>query len=169
MDLYETIKTDQYLTFRLGEETFALEINKVREVLDFTVITKVPRMPKFLRGVINLRGDVVPVIDLRLSLDMNAIRKTADTCIVIVELEIDGEPTKMGILTDAVEEVIDLQTSQIAPPPRLGTRLRTEFIKGIGKQDENFLIILDMDRVLSDDELDVVRSVGEELKSDSED
>ncbi|QTA88663.1 chemotaxis protein CheW [Desulfonema magnum] len=169
MDQCEGIQSNQYLTFRLGEEMFALEINKVREVLDITVITKVPRMPDLLKGVINLRGDAVPVIDLRLSLDMKASQETPDTCIVIVELEIDGELTQMGLLADSVEEVINLQIGQINPPPRLGTRLRTEFIKGIGKQDKNFLIILDMDKVLSEDELDVVRSVGEELKPDSKD
>jgi len=148
----------QYLTFTLGDEDFALEIGKVREVLDYTTITKVPGMPAFLSGVINLRGNVVPVIDLRLKLGMSAIKRTVDTCIVIVEVFIEDELTQMGALADSVKEVIDLDASQISPPPRLSTKLNNDFIKGMGKQDEKFLIILDIDRVLSSDELEIVRS-----------
>jgi len=112
-------------------------------------------------GIINLRGNVVPVIDLRLKLGMRAIRKTADTCIVIVEIEVDGEMTQMGALADSVKEVIDLDPSQISPPPKLGTKLKSEFIKGMGKQDERFLIILDIDCILSDDELAMMISSGD--------
>lgn len=157
-------ETNQYLTFTLGDEDYALEINKVREVLDYTSITKVPRMPEFLRGVINLRGNVVPVIDLRYKLGMGAVRQSADTCIVIVEIMIDDELTHMGALADSVKEVIDLDPDQILPTPRLGIKINNEFIKGMGKQDEKFLIILDIDKVLTDDELDVVQrsSDGEE-------
>ncbi len=154
----ETTEATQYLTFTLGEEDFALEIARVREVLDYTTITRVPRMPAFLLGVINLRGNVVPVIDLRLKLGMSAIRRTVDTCIVIVEIEIDGELTRVGALADSVKEVMDLDPSRIAPPPRLGTRLKSEYIKGMGKQEEGFLIILDIDRVLSDEELSLIGS-----------
>lgn len=151
-----TAAITQYLTFTLGEEDFALEIDRVREVLDYTSITKVPRMPEFLRGVINLRGNVVPVVDLRLKLGMSAISRTVDTCIVIVDIMIDGELIQMGALADSVKEVIDLGPEQISPPPRLGTKLDSRFIKGMGTQDERFLIILDIDRVLSSDELATV-------------
>ena len=168
MSLEGMNETTQYLTFTLGEENFALEIAKVREVLDYTSITKVPRMPAFLRGVINLRGNVVPVIDLRLMLGMKAIQKTVDTCIVIVEIHIDGELTQVGALADSVKEVIDLDPSHIAPPPKLGIKLNNEFIRGMGKQGENFLIILDIDRVLSNSELDLLRSTGEEQITGSE-
>ncbi len=157
----EIIQSTQYLTFTLGEEDFALDIATVREVLNYTTITRVPRMPQFLSGVINLRGNVVPVIDLRLKLGMSAIRKTADTCIVIVEIEVDGEMTQMGALADSVKEVIDLDPSQISPPPKLGTKLKSDFIKGMGKQDERFLIILDIDCILSDDELAMMISSGD--------
>ncbi len=118
-------------------------------------------MPKFLRGVINLRGNVVPVIDLRLKLGMSAIKETSDTCIVIVEIQIDGELTQMGALADSVKEVIDLDPSLIDPPPKLGTKLKTEFIKGMGKLGDKFLIILDIDQILSDDKLAMVVSTGE--------
>ncbi|MEZ4527252.1 MAG: chemotaxis protein CheW [Desulfobacterales bacterium] len=153
----ETNGANQYLTFTLGEENFALEIAKVREVLDYTKITRVPRMPDFLRGVINLRGNVVPVIDLRLKLGMSATEKTLDTCIVIAEIMIEGELVQVGALADSVKEVISLEAARISPPPRIGTKLRNEFIRGMGKLDEGFLIILDIDRVLSEDDLAVVK------------
>ncbi len=162
MNSGESTEATQYLTFTLGEEDYALEIARIREVLDFTTITRVPRMPSFLRGVINLRGNVAPVIDLRLKLGMSAIRKTVDTCIIIVEIEIDGELTQVGALADSVKEVIDLDPNRIAPPPRLGTRLKSEFIKGMGKQEESFLIILDIDRVLSHEELSLIGSTAGE-------
>ncbi|MBF0551582.1 MAG: chemotaxis protein CheW [Deltaproteobacteria bacterium] len=145
--------TSQYLTFRLGDEKFALDISQVREVLDFTIITKVPRTPEFMRGVINLRGGVVPVIDLRLKFGMSKIEKTVNTCIIIVEVNIKDEATALGVLADSVEEVIDLEPDQIDPPPKIGTRLKTEFIKGMGKRDSEFIIILDIDRVFSMEEL----------------
>jgi len=156
------IEINQYLTFTLGDEDFALDIGKVREVLDYTTITKVPRMPEFLRGVINLRGNVVPVIDLRYKLGMGTIKQAVDTCIVIVETMIDDELTQMGALADSVKEVIDLDPGQISPPPKLGIKIDNEFIKGMGRQDEKFLMILDIDKVLTDDELDVVQKTGEE-------
>ena len=121
----ETItEAGQYFTFTLGEEEFALEISRVREVLDYTAITKVPRMPPFLKGVINLRGNVVPVVDLRLKLGMSAIEKTVDTCIVIVDILIEEELTQMGALTDSVKEVIDLDPDEIAPPAQNGDSVR---------------------------------------------
>jgi purine-binding chemotaxis protein CheW len=161
-------ETTQYLTFNLGDEVFALEINKVREVLDYTTITKVPRMPDFLSGVINLRGNVVPVIDLRLKLGMSAIQKTVNTCIVIMEIEIDGEQMQIGALVDQVQEVLSLEPSQVEPPPSIGTKLNTEFIRGMGKQDGEFLILLDIDRVLSSDDLALVQSTSEGVEAVSE-
>jgi purine-binding chemotaxis protein CheW len=152
----------QYLTFTLGDEHFAIGISKVREVLDYTTITRVPRMPEHLLGVINLRGNVVPVIDLRLKLDMSAIEKTVDTCIMIVDVEMAGKSVNVGMLADSVQEVIDIEPNQIKPPPQLGTRLNTDFIKGMGKRsDEGFLIILDIDRVLSDDDAVVISDTAE--------
>jgi purine-binding chemotaxis protein CheW len=150
----------QYLTFRLGEEVFALEITQVREVLDYTPITRVPRMPAFMRGVINLRGSVVPVVDLRLKFGMTATERTLNTCIIIAEVTIGGERTLLGALADSVQEVIDLDAGQIEPPPRLGTSIHTEFIRGMGKRDERFVIILDVDRVFSSDELSLVQGAG---------
>src|SRR5512134_1012159 len=152
MSVTAITETTQYLTFRLEEEIFALDISKVREVLDFTSITKVPRTPDFMRGVINLRGSVVPVVDMRLKFGMSKTERTVNTCIIIVEISVDGDTTVLGALADSVQEVLDLEPQQIEPAPRIGTRLRTEFIRGMGKRDEQFVIILDIDRIFSVDE-----------------
>ena len=141
----------QYLTFNLAAEEFALDISKVREVLDYTTITHVPRMPDYLCGVINLRGNVVPVVDLRMKLGMPATERTVNTCIVITEIGLEGECVHVGVLTDSVQEVLDLGPDQIQPPPKFGTELDIDFIRGMGKRDSKFLIILDIDRVLSGD------------------
>jgi purine-binding chemotaxis protein CheW len=152
-----TTETTQYLTYNLGDEVFALDIGKVREVMDFTAITKVPRTPDFMRGVINLRGGVVPVVDLRLKFGMAAAEKTVNTCIIITEVTVDGESAILGALADSVQEVIELEPGSISPPPKIGTRLKTEFIKGMGRQGDRFIIILDIDKVFSTDELALVQ------------
>ena len=155
----ETIQTTQFLTFGLDEEMYALDIAQVREVLDYTRITRVPRMPEFMRGIINLRGGVVPVVDMRLKFGLSKTEETDRTCIIITEVMVDGEPTLMGALADSVEEVIDLAPEQIEPSPRVGTRLDTKFIKGMGRHNENFLIILDIERVFSGTELEILQDV----------
>ncbi|MDX9710731.1 MAG: chemotaxis protein CheW, partial [Trichloromonas sp.] len=137
----------QYLTFKLDEEVFALGIDKVREVLDYTSVTKVPQTPDFMRGVINLRGSVVPVVDMRLKFGMAKTEQTVNTCIIIVEINLEGETTVLGALADSVQEVLDLEPHQIEPAPKIGTKLRTDFIRGMGKRDEQFIIILDIDKV----------------------
>jgi len=154
----------QYLTFKLGEEIFALNVGQVREVLDLTAITKVPGTPDFMRGVINVRGSVVPVMDLRLKFGLSRTENTLDTRIIVMELSLEGEVVVLGTLADSVNEVIDLEPNQIEPPPKIGMRWRTEFIKGIGKRNDLFIIILDIDRVFSTDELAILDSVSEEAK-----
>jgi purine-binding chemotaxis protein CheW len=146
----------QFLTFYLDDEVFALPINKVREVLDFTSITKVPQTPDFMLGVINLRGNVVPVMDLRLKFGLSRTVRTVNTCIIITEIAVEGETLLVGALTDSVKEVMELGADQIEPPPRLGTRLNTRFIRGMGKRDAMFIIIIDIDQVLSSEELQMV-------------
>ncbi len=151
--------TSQYLTFKLGEEVFALDVAQVREVLDLCPITKVPGTPDFMRGVINVRGSVVPVMDLHLKFGLREEERTLDTRIIVMELNIDDDICVVGTLADSVDEVIDLDPSRIESPPRIGMRWRTDFIRGIGKKDEQFLIILNIDRVFSNDELAVVEAV----------
>ena len=157
MSVAEITETTQYLTFKLGDEIFALDVAKVREILDFTTITKVPRTPDFMRGVINLRGSVVPVVDMRLKFGMAMTEKTVNTCIVVVEVTFDSETTVLGALVDSVQEVFELEPGQIEPAPRIGTRLRTDFIRGMGKHDKGFIIILDIDKVFSSDELSIIQ------------
>jgi purine-binding chemotaxis protein CheW len=152
----EIMEMTQYLTFKLNDEVFALDISKVREVLDFTTVTKVPRTPEFMRGVINLRGSVVPVVDLRLKFGMSRTEQTVNTCIIITEVRVDGETTVLGALADSVQEVMDLEPDQVESAPKIGTKLNTEFIVGMGKKDNTFVILLDIDKVFSTVELVLV-------------
>jgi purine-binding chemotaxis protein CheW len=159
MSVNEITETRQYLTFKLGNEIFATDVAKVREVLDLTTITQIPRTPEFMAGVINLRGSVVPVVDLRLCFEMTKTVITHNTCI---EVLLENESTVIGALADSVEEVIDLEPEQIQPAPRIGTQIRTDFIKGMGKRDTQFIMILDIDRVFSADELTAAREQAQE-------
>ncbi len=155
-------ENNQYLTFMLDEEVFGVAIDKVREVLDFTNITRVPQTPAYMRGVINLRGSVLPVIDMRLKFGMPKTVKTVNTCIIIVEIEMDGEKTVIGALADSVKEVLDLDSNEIEPPPQIGLKLNTAFIRGLGKHNEEFIIILDIDRVFSAEEMTSVQETYDE-------
>jgi purine-binding chemotaxis protein CheW len=146
------IESRQYLTFRLAKEIFAVDVAKVREILDFVAITKVPQTPEFMRGVINLRGSVVPVVDMKLKFGMEPTEKTVNTCIVVLEVTIENETTIVGALADSVQEVVELDPSQIEPPPRIGMKLSIDFIKGMGKLNDDFVIILDTDKIFSFDE-----------------
>jgi purine-binding chemotaxis protein CheW len=150
----------QYLTFQLGEEVFALDVSHVREILEFTTVTKVPKTPEYMRGVINLRGSVVPVLDMRLKFGMSMTEKTVNTCIIVVEVSFEGENTIIGALVDSVQEVFELEPDQIEPAPKIGTQLKTEFIKGMGKKDDCFIIMLDIDKVFSSEELSMAQGTG---------
>ena len=154
------IDTSQYLAFKLEEEVFAFEISKVKEVLEFNTVTKVPQTPKMMKGVINLRGSVVPVIDLRVKFGMGEIEKTVNTVIIIIEIQLEGEPTMIGVLVDSVKEVLDLDSEHIEAAPSIGTQLNTEYIKGMGKQDGLFIIILDIEKIFSSEELDFVQQTS---------
>ena len=156
MSISNVTETAQYLSFKLDNEIFAVDVAKVREILDVTTITKVPQTPDFMRGVINLRGSVVPVMDMRLKFGMSPTEHTVNTCIIVMEITQDGETMVLGSLADSVQEVLDLEPDQIEPAPRIGTRLRSDFIKGMGKQNERFIIILDIDRIFSAGELEVI-------------
>ena len=148
----------QYLTFRLGSETFAVDVCQVREILDLVQITRVPQMPDYMLGVINLRGSVVPVVDLRRKFGLAARDTTRESCIIVLEVDFGGEVTVVGALADAVQEVLELGADAVEPAPRLGMKLKTEFIRGMGKKDEQFLILLDINRIFSSDELAVLQA-----------
>lgn len=152
----------QYLSIMLDQETYAIEINHVREVLDMPRITHVPNMPSFMRGVVNLRGGVVPVVDLRKKFHLDDTPDTVQTCIVIIEIEVDGVSTLLGAIADSVREVISLENNLLVPPPRIGNRLKTEFIRGMINHEDEFTIVLDVTRVFSIEELEVLGDVGTE-------
>lgn len=153
MSVAAITETRQYLTFKLAEEIFAVDVAKVREILEFTSITKVPQTPDFMRGVINLRGSVVPVMDMRLKFGMPVTEKTVNTCIIVVEVNHEGETIIIGALADSVQEVFELEPEQIEPAPRIGTKLNTDFILGMGKHDGAFIMILDIDRTFTSEEI----------------
>jgi purine-binding chemotaxis protein CheW len=157
MSVEQVSEMRQYLTFKLGNEVFGIDVAKVREILDFTTITEIPRTPEFMSGVINLRGNVVPVVDLRLCFQMSKTVRTRNTCIVVVEVLLESESTVIGALADSVEEVIDLEPDQIKPAPKIGTQIRTDFIKGMGTRENQFIMILDIDRVFSVEQLVAAR------------
>lgn len=155
-----TIGSQQYVTFYLGDELFGFEVTRTREILTLARISKVPQTPEYLLGVINLRGQVVPIIDMRLKLGLPAGDETEETCIIVVEVQIDGEVIVVGALADAVREVQDIRADQVEPPPKLGTRLRTDFIAGMGKVDEQFMILLNLDCIFNSEELIFVQEAG---------
>lgn len=143
----------QFLTFLLGKEVFAMDIRTVREIIQYGPLTLVPLMPDFVRGVINLRGAVVPVIDLHARFGHPAAEIGKKTCIVIFDAVRDGERTELGLLVDAVSEVVDIPAEQIEPPPSFGTAVRRDFIQGMGKLARRFVIILDPDRAFDVDDM----------------
>jgi purine-binding chemotaxis protein CheW len=143
----------QYLTFRLMEQTFAMSVLTIKEIIELDTLTVVPMMPACVRGVINLRGKVVPVIDLALRFGGAATLPSRRTCIIIVELGTALAARCLGVLVDAVHQVVELPPRDIEAAPSIGTQLRPDFIVGLGKSNEGIVIILDLDRVLSEDEL----------------
>ena len=149
----ENIVLQQYLSFRLQDETFAVDVRQVKEIIDRIAITRVPQMPRFVLGVINLRGAVVPVIDLRSKFGLPPREGSRDTCIVVLEVEIDGQDTVVGALVDSVREVLELDPAQIEPPPRLGSGMKVDFIQGMGEKGGEFQIILNARKVFSNSEL----------------
>ena len=150
----------QYLTFTLGGETFALGILNVKEIIEFGNITSIPMTPDFIRGVINLRGAVVPVIDLSARFGGKTTAISRRTCIVIVELDASEGRQDLGVVVDAVNEVLDIPRSEIEPPPTFGARIRADFIQGMGKVDGQFVIILSIERVLSTEEIAMLARIG---------
>ncbi|MEW6704450.1 MAG: chemotaxis protein CheW [Pseudomonadota bacterium] len=146
----------QYLTFVLAGEMLAMPIAPIKEIIEYGQVTRVPMMPEFIRGVINLRGAVVPVVDLASRFGGQPGQVGRRTCIVIVELRVEGEPLVLGVVVDAVNAVLEIGPESIEPPPAFGTRIRTDFIHGMGKVGGKFVVILDVERVLSVEELSVV-------------
>jgi len=143
----------QHLTFMIGGEEYAVSLLKVKEIIEYDTVTEVPRTPEWIRGVINLRGSVVPVIDLAVKFRQAPSIAGKLTCIVITEIECQGEATVMGIMADSVREVIDLKPQDIEEPPSFGTRVKVDYLLGMARSGKKFCLILDTEKVLSTDEL----------------
>jgi len=149
----------KYLTFVLGNEGYGLEILKVKEINGLMDITAVPRTPEFIKGVINLRGLVIPVVNLRLKFGMPEINYSPETCIIVVNVNMDNEPVLMGIIVDTVSEVLDIVDKDIEPPPVFGSNIKTDYILGMGKSKTKVIILLDIDKVLNQDELSLIKQI----------
>jgi purine-binding chemotaxis protein CheW len=162
-----TSEPTQFLTFTLEREMFAVAIEHIKEIIEYGQPTEVPMMPSFIRGVINLRGAVVPVIDLNARFGRAASTTSRRTCIVIVEVESEGSAQDIGIMVDAVSAVLDIPASEIEPPPGFGARIRNEFLHGMGKVDGRFVMILDLAHVLSVSELAQLGEAPAELQAGS--
>lgn len=158
-----TVDTKKFLTFTLKNEEYGTHILKVREIIGYMDVTPVPQTPHFVKGVINLRGKVIPVINLRSRFDMEEAEVTDETCIIVVDVEFESdegsEDIQMGIVVDTVEEVQDIPEENIDPAPNFGGEIDTDYIEGMGKIDENVIILLDIDRVLSDEQLVALKDV----------
>ena len=154
-------KAGKYLTFNLAQEVYGLEILKVQEIIKMMDVTSIPKTPEFVRGVINLRGKVIPVVDLRLKFEMQALQDTEKTCIIVVQVGGKHDTvTVIGIIVDEVSEVLEISAEQIEPTPTFGTSIDTGFILGMGKVGEKVIIILDIDRVLTGDEIATLEKVA---------
>jgi purine-binding chemotaxis protein CheW len=154
----EETTQNQYLTFVLDGENYALEVARVREVLELTEVTKIPRMPDYMKGVINVRSNVLPVVDLRLKFGLEEAEETVDTAIIVADVAAGADTVTIGCRADAVDQVIDIPPDDIEPAPRVGTRVSADFIRGIGTVDEKFVIILNLDQVFAVEELQAVES-----------
>jgi purine-binding chemotaxis protein CheW len=155
-------KAGKYLTFKLGAEDYGLEILKVQEIIGILKVTRVPRLPDFIRGVINLRGKVIPVIDLRLKFGMEAKADTERTCIIVVQVSHASSKLITGIIVDDVSEVLNITADQLEPPPAFDTSVDVRFLFGMGKIGQKVVMLLDIDRVLSSEQLSIAQQVAKE-------
>lgn len=148
-----TINSNSYLTFKIGNELFAAHVSQVLNILEMTKITKVPRAPEYMLGVINLRGTVLPVVDTRVKFGIVAKEITSNTCIIVMDIAIENDNVHVGALVDSVQEVLEIEEKNILPPPSIGSKYKSEFIKGMIHFNEEFIMLLDIDKVFSSEEI----------------
>ena len=159
-------ETGSYISFVLGDEYFAINVGQVLNILQLVQITKVPTAPDYMKGVINLRGTVLPIIDIRMKFGMAPIEYKRDTVILVLNVAIDGEVVNAGILVDAVKEVFEISAEEILPPPGIGSKYKSKFIDGIYKMnDDKFVMLLDIDKVFSTDELVMMKDTADSPES----
>ena len=161
-------ESPQYLSFFVAGEEYGVGILQVREILELDAVTRVPGTPPFVRGVLNLRGQVVPVVDLAVKLGLPETQVTKRTCVVIVEVTFEGQPTVVGMMADAISQVIELPPELIEPPPPFGLGIRAEFLRGMGKGGKKFVLLLDIDKVLTTHELLAVTAIADEAEGAEE-
>jgi purine-binding chemotaxis protein CheW len=150
-----------YLTFKLGDETFAASVSKVIEILEIPKITKVPRSPDFMRGVVNLRGNVLSVIDSRIKFGLPVTEDTVNSCIIVMNIDLDGQNITLGLIVDAVKEVIDIAADSIQSVPEIGSKYNSDFIEGMVKSDDQFIMILNIALLFSSQEANILHQVTE--------
>jgi purine-binding chemotaxis protein CheW len=164
-----TSATHQLLTFTLNGETYALEVASTREVLEYSDITPIPRTPSWIRGVLNLRGSVIPVLDLKEKLGMGTTEKSRDACILILEITLEDELTVVGIMADSVKEVFEMEDAKLEPPPRFGAEISTDYLRGVGRRDGQLFILLDVQRIFAASELvEADEAIAEAAASESQ-
>ena len=159
----EAVEQEQYLTFLLAGEEYAIGILKVKEIIEYDTVTTVPKTPRWVRGVINLRGAVVPVVDLGLKFGLEERSVTKTTCIVIVEGQVEGQSTLMGVMADAVSQVMDIAAGDVQEVPTFGTRIKVDYLQGMAQLGKKFVLLLDIDKVLSADEVQDLTAVATKL------
>ncbi|PKP22601.1 MAG: chemotaxis protein CheW [Bacteroidetes bacterium HGW-Bacteroidetes-21] len=166
MDKETKLKLNSYLSFKLGDEVFAANVGKVLNILEMVKITKVPKCPDYMKGVINLRGSILPVIDTRIKLGMSATEMTPNTCILVLDIDFKDDSIHIGGLVDSVQEVLEIEPDKILPPPNIGSKFQSEFICGMYKFNEDqFIMLLDMDKLFStEDLLDIQNTSPSEIE-----
>ncbi len=157
-----------YLTFKLDEEVFACHVNKLLHILEIPRITEIPGSPNYMKGIIDLRGKVLPVIDTKVKMGMSPVEFTKDTCIVVMDISLDNDSLLVGVLVDSVSEVLEFNEDNILPAPNLGSKYHSDFITGIVKRDEKFILIIDIDTVFSLDEIDFLKSASDDEDLETE-
>lgn len=155
-------KSDSYLSFKLGTEVFAVHVNDVLNILEMTKITSIPKAPSYLKGVINLRGIVLPVVDARIKFNLDTLDYTTNTCIIVMDLEYNKEIIHVGFIVDQVLEVLELSDDNIEPAPTLGSNYKAEFITGMARANDEFVMLLNMAKIFSLDEMNMLQSENAE-------
>jgi len=158
MPANQIMKTHSYLLFKIGDESFAANVTKVESILELTKITKIPKTEKYVLGVINLRGTILPIVDIKLKFGMELTQFTSNTCILVMDIQLDSKPVKIGALVDSVLEVIEINDHEILPPPSLGSYYQSDFIEGMYRTDDSFVMLLDIESLFSSNELSYMSS-----------
>jgi purine-binding chemotaxis protein CheW len=154
-------RTNQYLTFKLGLETYAFDVANAREIVECGCVTQIPKTPAWIRGVINLRGNVMPVLDMKLKFGMGRTEQAINTCVIVVESALEGEPFIVGVLADSVQEVFDLEDSHIERAPKFGARIATQYVRGMGRRGNELFIILDAEQIFSEEDMEQMQRTAD--------